>query len=121
MLGQTGFNSCGVCAIIPETCHLGFSDLAALLVGAGVERALDFEARLSRGDRDQLDNGQAIGERSAAPVLRDMAEQAVLYSVPLRGARWIVVHVKHEAGLVGEFLQLHFPEPYTRAHFFQLC
>jgi vitamin B12/bleomycin/antimicrobial peptide transport system ATP-binding/permease protein len=36
---------------------------------------------------DQLDHGKAIGERSAAPVLRDVAEQPVLDLVPLRRAR----------------------------------
>ena len=72
--------------------HLGFAHLDALLVAAGVERALDFQAGLGGRRTDQLDHGKAIRERPAAPVLRDVAEQPVLDLVPLRRARrqtWI--------------------------------
>ena len=80
-----------------EACHLGFADLDALAIAAGVERAFDLEAGLGGGRSDQLDHGQAIRERPAAPVLRDMAEQPVLNLVPLRCAWRIVVDVDHEA------------------------
>ena len=36
----------------------------------------------------------------------------MLYSVPLRGPRRVVVDTKHEPGLVGELLDL--PEPHAR-------
>jgi DDE family transposase len=39
----------------------------------------------------------------------------MLYSVPLRGAGWIVEDVQHEAGLIGEFLQLELPKSDARA------
>ena len=97
-----------------EALHCGIADFDALLIAARVERALDFEAGVGGGCADQLDHGKAIGERSAAPVLRDMAEQAVLDLVPLRCAGRIVVDVDHEPGLVGELLQFEFPEPHPR-------
>src|SRR5450830_913124 len=53
--------------------------------------------------------------RSPAPGLRDVAEQAVLDLIPLRRARRIVMDVEHEAGFVGELLQLDLPQPDTRS------
>jgi hypothetical protein len=38
------------------------------------------------GGPDQLHHRDTIRQRSAAPVLRDVAEQAMLDLVPLRGA-----------------------------------
>ena len=46
----------------------------------------DLETGLGRRCPDQLDDGQTIGQRPAAPVLRDMAEQPVLNLVPLCAA-----------------------------------
>jgi hypothetical protein len=45
----------------------------------------------------------------------EAAEQAMLYSVPLRRARWIVADFEREPGLVGELLQLDFPQSDPRA------
>ena len=84
-------------ALDVERPHLGIADLDALLVGFGIERACDFQTRLCRGRRDQLDDGHAIRERPAAPCLGDVAEQAVLDLVPLRRAWRIVMDVEHEA------------------------
>src|SRR5215470_5975582 len=98
-----------------EGFHCGFADPDALLVGAGVERAFDPETGLGRGRPNQLDDCEAIYEWSAAPILRDVAKQAVLDLVPLRCARRIVVDVDHKSGLVGELLQFELPEPYPRA------
>jgi hypothetical protein len=77
-----------------EGLHLGIADLDALFVGARVERAFDFQSGFGRSGADQLDDGDAVGQRPAAPVLRDVAEQAVLYAVPLRRARRVVVDTK---------------------------
>src|SRR5208283_2457860 len=82
-----------------EGFHLGLADPDAFAVGAGVERAVDFQAGLGGGGADQFDHAKASGERPAAPVLRDLAEQPVLDLVPLRRARRIVVEVDHEPGL----------------------
>src|SRR5450631_4386126 len=97
-----------------EALNLGIDDLDALLVGARVERALDLQAGLGRRRADQLDDGDSIRQRPPAPVLRNVAEQAVLYSVPLRCARRVVVDTKHEPRLVGELLQLDLPQSYAR-------
>jgi hypothetical protein len=63
-------------------------------------------AGLGGGRPDQFDHGEAIDERATAPVLRDVTEQPVLDLVPLGCAGWIVADVDHEAGLLGELLQL---------------
>jgi hypothetical protein len=69
-----------------ESFHCGFRYLDALAVAARIECAFDLETGLGRCCPDQLDHGQAIRERPAAPVLRDMAEQPVLDLVPLCAA-----------------------------------
>jgi hypothetical protein len=93
--------------------HCGFADLNALLVAARVERAFDLQTGLGGGRPDQLDHGKAIRQRPAAPVLRDVAEQAVLDLVPFRCAGRIVVDADHETGLVGQLLQFELPEAHT--------
>ena len=70
-----------------EAGHLGVGDLDALLVDAGVERALDFEPGVGGRRADQFDHGAAVGQWTTAPVLRDVAEQPVFDPVPLRRAR----------------------------------
>ena len=102
-------------ALYVEGAHLGIADLDAFLVGRGVERALDFQAGFGRGCGDQLDDGQSVRQRSAAPSLRDVAEHAVLDLVPLRRAGRIVVDVEHEARRIGELLQLDLPQPHASA------
>ena len=72
--------------------------LTSLFVAAGVEGALDLEAGLGGGRGDQLNHGQAIGERPRTPVLRDVTEQPVLNLIPLRCARRIVMDVPGIAG-----------------------
>ena len=100
-----------VIAFDVEAGHLGVGDRAALLVGPGIEDAVDREPGLGWSGADELDHGETIGERAAAPVLRDVAEQPVLDPIPLRGARRVVMDVDREAGLVGEVLQFELPEP----------
>jgi hypothetical protein len=57
-----------------EGLHRGFADLDALLIDPRVEDAFDLETCLCSGCSDELDNGGAIREWPAAPVLRDAAE-----------------------------------------------
>src|SRR5450631_396922 len=102
-------------ALDVEHLHLGIADLDALFVGFGIEGALDFQASFGGRRSNQLDHGHAIDERSPAPGLRDVAEQAVLDLVPLRRARRIVMNVEHETRLVGELLQFDLPQPDTRS------
>ena len=101
-------------ALDVERLHLGIADLDALFVGRSIERALNFQAGFGRCRSNQLDHGHAIDEWSPAPGLRYVAEQAVLDLIPLRRAGRIVMDVEHEAGLVGELLQLDLPQPHAR-------
>jgi hypothetical protein len=75
-----------IIAVDVQCRHLGVADLDALLVGPRVERALSLQSGLCRRGADQLDDGKTIRQRTAAPVLGDVAEKAVLYPVPLRRA-----------------------------------
>ena len=88
-----------------EAFHLGVADLDAFLVDRRVEDGLDFEPGRGCGGCDQIDDRSMIGERPAAPILRNMAEQAVLDLVPFRGARRIVPHLDGEAGFVCKLLE----------------
>ena len=97
-------------ALDVERFHLGIADFDALFVGRGIESALDFQAGFGLRRSNQLDDGHPIDEWSPAPSLRDVAEQAVLDLIPLRRARRIMMDVEHEACLVGELLQLDFPQ-----------
>ena len=101
-------------AIAVEVLHLGIADLNARLVGPRVERTLDLQASVGRRRRDQLDDGQSVRQRSAAPGLRNMAEQAVLDPIPLRSTRRIVMDVDHKARRIGELLQFDLPQPQAR-------
>ena len=92
-------------AIDVEVLRLGIADLDALLVGPRVERTLDLQASVGRRRRDQLDDGRFVGQRSSAPRLRNLAEQAVLDPMPLRSTRLIVMDVDHKARRIGELLQ----------------
>ena len=69
-----------------ERRHFCIADLDAFFIGVGVEFAADGQARLGRGRGDQLDDRRLTRERPTAPVLGDMAEQAVLDLVPLCAA-----------------------------------
>ena len=91
--------------------HLGVADLDALLVDAGIEGAFDLQSGFCGRCADQLDDGEAIGQGPAAPVLRDVAEHAMFDLVPFRRSRRIVENVQGKPGLVGEFLELALPQP----------
>src|SRR4051812_14545280 len=93
-----------------EGVDLGIADLDALLVGSLIENAFDFQSRLGRGCGDQLDDGGAALQWPAAPVLRDVAEQAMLDLVPLGRAWRIVADLDGHLQLVGELLQFALPQ-----------
>src|ERR1700691_4656240 len=97
-----------------ERRYFCIADLDAFFVGVGVEFAADSQALLGRGRRDQLDDRRLTRERPTAPVLGDMAEQAVLDLVPLRRAGRIVANADGQSRLVGQLLQFDFPEPNPR-------
>jgi hypothetical protein len=60
----------------------GFADLDALLVDADVERALDFEASVSRGRGDQLHHGEMVPEGPRATAMSKPRHGVI--SPPLR-------------------------------------
>ena len=64
---------------------LGVWDLDVVGLGAVVEPGVDLEPGACRGCADQVDDRLQRGQRLAAPVHRDEAEEAVLDPVPLRG------------------------------------
>jgi hypothetical protein len=66
--------------------HLGISDFDAGGVGVGIDLALDLQAGICGGRRDQLNDGLVADQRAPAPVLRDEGEQAMLDLVPLCAA-----------------------------------
>ena len=69
-----------------EAFHLGLADLDPLFIGARVERTLDLQPGLGRCRPDQFDDGEAIGQRPATPVLGNRTEQPVLDLIPLCAA-----------------------------------
>ena len=71
-------------ALDVEALHLDVTDFDAFLVGSRVEGAFYPETGFGGRRGDQFDDGEPIRERSAAPVLGDVAEQTVLDLVPFR-------------------------------------
>ena len=69
-----------------ELAHLVVADPDPFLVGPLVERTFDLQASLGRGFGDQLDHCGAALQRLPPPILRDVAEHAMLDLVPLRRA-----------------------------------
>jgi hypothetical protein len=56
--------------------HFGLGDLDVFLIDGGVENRLDLQP--GRGHCGQVDDRGMVLERPAAPVLRNVAEQAML-------------------------------------------
>jgi hypothetical protein len=54
---------------------------------------------------DQVNHGLNGSEGTASPVLRDVAEEAMLDLVPFAGARWEVRDVDRQGQVVGQALQ----------------
>src|SRR5918994_2303986 len=67
-------------ALNVESGHFSGGDLDTLLVSVGVQFAFDRQAGRRGGSGDQFDHGEAAGQGAATPVLRDMAEKAMLAS-----------------------------------------
>jgi hypothetical protein len=65
---------------------------------------------VGRSGGDQLDDDLVADERLAAPVLGNVGEQSVLDAVPFAGAGRQMDDRHGEADLVGEALQLTFPQ-----------
>ena len=71
-----------VVAFDVEALHLGVTHLDTLLVRPRVESTLDFQSGLGCRRADQLNDGKTISQRTASPVLGDVAKHAVNHGVP---------------------------------------
>src|SRR5262245_36459361 len=89
--GVVPFRMKGV-AFDVQSGHFSVAHLDALRVGFGVEFATDLESCLGGGCGNEFHHGGPARQRSPAPILCDVAKQAVLDLVPLRGAGRIVTH-----------------------------
>src|SRR5215469_10770041 len=90
--------------------QFGICDLDPGWVGTRVQSRLDLQSSTRGGVADEVDDHLQADEWPAAPVLRDVAEQAVLDHVPLAGARRQVAHAEAESSFVGQSLELGLPE-----------
>jgi len=94
-----------------EARHFRVGDLDALCIGVAIEPAGNLQTGFRRGVGDQCDDDEEAGQRHGAPVLRDVAEHAMLDLVPLRCPRRIMADHDYQAGFVGELLERQLPEP----------
>src|ERR1035438_1433123 len=94
---------------------LGVGDSELGLVCGRVQAGVDLQPGAGRGRGYQVDHDLIAGQGLRTPVDRDVAEQAVLDFVPLRGPSRKMKHPDRGADLVGELLQLGLPEPDARA------
>src|SRR3954469_20382088 len=59
---------------------------------------------------DQIDHDLAADQGASAPVVGDVAEHPMLDRVPLAGSGWKVTDLDLDAELIGQLLQLAFPQ-----------
>ena len=91
--------------------HLRVGDGDAARIVAAIEFRSDAEPRPAVRRANQAHDGREVHERRAAPVHRDVREQAMLDLVPLARARRKVTDRDGEPGAIGELLQFPLPEP----------
>src|SRR3954452_11034706 len=73
-----------------EARHLLVANLDPLRIAPRVQHAVHCQPARRRGRGNQIHDGRMADERTASPILGDVAEQAMLDLVPLRGSGWIV-------------------------------
>src|SRR5215211_6613740 len=79
-------------ALDVEACHLLVANLDPLRIAPRVPHAVHGQPARRRGRGNQIHDGRIADERAASPSLGDVAEQAMLDLVPLRGAGRIVAN-----------------------------
>ena len=89
--------------------EVGIADLDAGFVGVLVERSLHAQALVGSDAADQVDHHLSAQQRSASPVVGDVAEHPMLDLVPFAGAWRKMAHVDNQTSFIGELLQFHFP------------
>ena len=97
-----------------ELCHFDIGDFDAGLIAVGVERCLDGKASVGGRICNQVDDNIMTNQRLAPPVLRDMAEEAMLDLVPFASPRRKMSDVQFQADVVGQILQCNFPQSTSR-------
>ncbi len=97
-----------------QRCRFSIAYFDLRLVVMGVQRRLHDQSGSRRGVGDQIYDGLAAGQRLAAPVLRDKAEEPMLDFVPPAGAGREVTDHEPDSQLIGKLLQTDFPEPLSR-------
>src|SRR3954447_5819704 len=90
-------------------------DLLLGRVGRRVECGADGQAGLGGGAANEVNDHVVAHQGTAAPVLRDVGEQAVFDLVPLAGTRREVADGHAQPGLVREALQRDLPQPRAAA------
>src|SRR3954452_17712798 len=73
-----------------EARHLLVANLDPLRIAPRVQHAVHCQPARRRSRGNQIHDGRMADERAASPSLGDVAEQAMLDLVPLRGSGWIV-------------------------------
>ena len=89
--------------------EFGIGDFDSLGITALVEFGADLEPLLGGGVGDQVNDDFVAHQRSASPVLGDMAEHAVFDLVPLAGAGRKMANVNGSVQAIGQFLQRDLP------------
>jgi transposase len=86
-------------------------DLDTGPVSLGIQLRSNPQPGLRRRVADQIHDDRPRAERLATPVLRDVAEHAVLDLVPLARPGWEVAHRDPQAQVIRQVLQPDFPQP----------
>src|SRR3954447_14676385 len=73
-----------------EARHLLVANLGPLRIAPRCQHAVHCQPARRRGRGNQIYDSRRADERAASPILGDVAEQAMLDLVPLRGSGWIV-------------------------------
>lgn len=94
---------------------LFIADLPSLGVGFLIKPAVHFQPFLRARRADQLDHHLISGQRHAAPVACDVAEQPMLDFIPFAGPRWIMADLDNESGGIRQTLEFVLPQPIAMA------
>src|SRR4029450_4736571 len=84
-------------------------------VGILVQLGPNAEPCLGGRAADQIDHDLAADQGASAPVVGDVAEHPMFDLVPLAGSGWKVTDLDLDAELIGQLLQLAFPQPISVA------
>ena len=79
----------------------------------GVQFRANGEAVFGGGRRNQTYDHLETDQRFSSPVLRDKAEEAMFNFVPFARSWRQVAYGDNQSGLIGQFLQLRLPKPYS--------